>query len=64
MTIFYILIQICGGPIDPIGTICIGKDWTYGLILSLRIRDYPRTTSKGRDENYTLKRGKQYLCRI
>ena len=45
------------GPIDPIGTICIGK------IPSPRIREYPRTTSKGRDENYTLKRGKQYLCR-
>ena len=52
------------GPIDPIGTICIGKGWAYGLISSPRIRKYPMTTSKGRDENYVLKRGKQYLCRI
>ena len=52
------------GPIDPIGTICNGKGWAYGPILSPRIREYPKTTSKGRDENYTLKRGKQYLCRI
>ena len=29
-----------------------------------RIREYPRTTSKGRDESYTPKRGKEYLCRI
>ena len=52
------------GPIDPIGTICIGKGWAYGPIPNPRIREYPRTTSKGRDENYTLKRGKKYLCRI
>ena len=52
------------GPIDPIGTICIRKGWAYGPIPSPRIREYPRTTSKGRDENYTLKRGKEYLCRI
>ena len=42
------------GPIDLIGTICIRKGW----VPSPRIREYPRTTSKGRDENYTLKRGK------
>ena len=52
------------GPIDPIGTICIGNGWVYGPIPSPKIREYPRTTSKGRDENYTLKRGKEYLCRI
>ena len=52
------------GPIDPIGTICIEKGWAYGPIPSLRIREYPRTISKRRDENYTLKRGKEYLCRI
>ena len=52
------------GSIDPIGTICIGKGCAYGPIPSPRIREYPRTTSKGRDENYTLKRGKEYLCRI
>ena len=52
------------GLIDPIYTICIEKGWAYGLIPSPRIREYPRTTSKGRDENYTLKRGKEYLCRI
>ena len=55
---------IVWGPIDPIDTICIGKGWTYGPIPSPRIRKYPRTTSKGRDKNYTLKRGKEYLCRI
>ena len=54
------------GSIDLIGTICIGKGWAipYGPIPSPKIREYPRTTSKGRDENYTLKRGKEYLCRI
>ena len=35
-----------------------------GPIPSPRIREYLRTTSKGRDENYTLKRGKEQLCRI
>ena len=51
------------GPIDPISTICIGKGWAYGPIPSLRIREYPRMTCKGRNENYTLGRGKEYLCR-
>ena len=39
------------GPIDPIGIVCIGKGWAYGPIPSPRIREYPRTTSKGRDKN-------------
>ena len=47
------------GPIDPIGTICIGNGWAYGPMPNPRIREYSRTTSKGRDENYTLKRGKK-----
>ena len=38
--------SILWGPIDPIGTICIGKGWTYGLIPSPRIREYLRMTSK------------------
>ena len=53
----FFLIYNCG-PIDSIGTICIGKDWAYGPIPNPRIGEYPRTTSKGRDKNYTLKRGK------
>ena len=57
-------IKYLRGTIDPIGTICIGKGWVYGPIPSPKIREYPRTTSKGRDEKYTLKRGKEYLCRI
>ena len=52
------------GPINPIGTICIGKGWAYGPIPSPWIREYPMMTSKGRDKNYTLKKGKEYLCRI
>ena len=52
------------GSIDPIGAICIGNGWAYGPIPNPRIREYPKTTSKGRDKNYTLKRGKQYLCRV
>ena len=44
------------GPIDPIGTISIGKGWAYGQIPGSRIREYPRTTSKGRDENYKIGR--------
>ena len=52
-----------GGTIGSIGTICIGKGWAYGLISSPRIREYPRTISKGRNENYTLGGGKEYLCR-
>ena len=51
------------GPIGPISTICIGKGWAYSLIPSPRVRDYPRTTSKEINENYTLGRGKEYLCR-
>ena len=51
------------GPIDPLDTICIGKGWTYGPIPSPRIKGYSRTTSKGRNENYTLGRGKEYQCR-
>ena len=43
------------GPIDPIGT--IEKGWAYSPISN------PRTTSKRRNENYTLGRGKEYLCR-
>ena len=39
------------GPIDLRGTICIGKGCAYGPISSPRIREYPKTTSKGRDEN-------------
>ena len=35
-----------------------------GPISSLRIREYPRTTSKGRDESYTPRRGKECLWRI
>ena len=51
--------QLLWEPIDLIGTICIGKGWAYGLIPSPRMREYLRTTSKGRYENYTLKRGKK-----
>ena len=58
------LLLILWGSIDPIGTICIGKGWAYSPIPSPRIREYSRTTSKERDENYTLKRGKEYLYRI
>ena len=35
-----------------------------GPISSLRIREYPRTTNKGRDESYTPRRGKECLWRI
>ena len=58
------LLLILWGSIDPIGTICIGKGWAYSLIPSPNIREYSRMTSKERDENYTLKRGKEYLYRI
>ena len=51
------------GPIDPISTIRMGKGWAYGPISSLRIRAYLRTISKGRNENYILERGKEYLWR-
>ena len=55
--------SVIWGSIDPLGTICIGKGWAYGPIPSPRIKEYPRTNSKGRSENYTLGRGKEYLCR-
>ena len=51
------------GPINPIGTICMGKGWTYGPIPSLRIRTYLRTINKGRNENCFIGRGKEYLWR-
>ena len=51
------------GPIDPIGTICVGKDWAYGPISSPRIRAYTRTINKGRNENCFTGRGKEYLCK-
>ena len=49
------------GPIDPIGTIRIGKGWAYGPISSPMIRAYLRTISKGRNENCFIGRGKEYL---
>ena len=49
------------GPIDPIGTIRVGKGWAYGSIPSPRIRAYPRTISKRRNENFIPGRGKEYL---
>ena len=51
------------GPIDPIGTIRMGKGWAYGPIPSPRIRAYPRTISKERNENFILGKGKEYLQR-
>ena len=51
------------GPIDPIGTIHLEKGWAYGSIPSPRIRVYPRTISKGRNENCIIGRGKEYLWR-
>ena len=57
----YIYIYILWGPIDPISTIRVGKDWAYGLISSLKIRAYLRTINKGRDENCFIGRGKEYL---
>ena len=54
---------ILWGPIDPIGTIRMGRDWAYSPIPSLRIRVYPRTISKGRNENCIIGRGKEYLWR-
>ena len=51
------------GPIDPIGTIRVGKGWAYGLISSPRIRAYPRTINKGRNGNCFIGRGKEYLWR-
>ena len=47
----HLLLSQLWEPIDPIGTIFIGKGWAYSPIPNLRIREYPRTTSKGRDEN-------------
>ena len=51
------------GPIDPIGTVRMGKGWAYGPIPSPRIRAHPRTISKGRNENFILGRDKEYLQR-
>ena len=51
------------GPIDPIGTVHMGKGWAYGPIPNLRIRAYPTTISKGRNENFILGKGKEYLQR-
>ena len=52
---------ILWGPIDLTGTIHVGKDWAYGPISSSRIEAYPRTISKGRNENCFIGRGKEYL---
>ena len=60
---YFIYIYILWRPIDPIGTIRIGKGWAYGPIPNPRIRKYPMTTSKRRNENCTLRRGKEYLWR-
>ena len=49
------------GPIDPIGTIRMGKGWAYGPIPRPRIRAYSRTISKGRNKNFIPGRGKEYL---
>ena len=38
--------MIMWGPIDPIGTIRVGKGWAYGPISSPRIRAYPRMINK------------------
>ena len=48
-------------PIDPIGTIRVGKNWAYDPISSPRIRAYPRTINKERNENCFIRRGKEYL---
>ena len=50
-------------PIDPIGTIRMGKGRAYGPIPSSRIRAYPRKISKRRNENCIIGRGKEYLWR-
>ena len=50
-------------PIDLIGTIRVGKGWTYDPISSPRIRAYLRTINKGRNENCFIERGKKYLWR-
>ena len=50
-------------PIDPIGTVHMGKGWAYGPIPNSRIRTYPTTISKGRNENFILGKGKEYLQR-
>ena len=55
------LISFLWGLIDPIGTVRVGKDWAYGPISSPRIKAYPRTINKGRDENCFIGRGKEYL---
>ena len=57
---FYVFLDLWG-PIDPIGTIRVGKDWAYGPISSPRIRAYSRMINKGRNENCFIGRGKEYL---
>ena len=52
------------GPMDPIGTIRVEKDWAYGPISNPKIKAYPRTINKGRNENCFIGRGKEYLWRI
>ena len=54
---------ILWGPIDPTGTVRMGKGWAYGPTPSPRIRAYPRMISEGRNENFILERGKEYLQR-
>ena len=49
------------GPIDLIGTLCIGKGGAYSPIPNPRIRAYPRMISKGRSESCIIGRGKEYL---
>ena len=62
------------GPIDPMCSNCIGRGRAQYLVLydrlykkgpgpisSPRIREYPRTTSKGGDESYTPRRSKECL---
>ena len=50
---------ICGGQLIPYVQITLEKG--LGPISSPRIRKYPRTTSKRRDERWTSKRSKEYL---
>ena len=74
---FIIQNYFCGGQLIPYVQIALKRtrpniqSYMYilhskglGPIPSPRIREYSRTTSKGRDESYTPKRGKEYLCRI
>ena len=72
-----ILRGYCGGQLIPYVQIALEKAESniqshmyrlhkkgLGPISSPRIREYPRTTSKGRDESCTPKRGKECLWRI